>query len=959
MVQRPVVFISSTSDLRAARDLVGSVLYSMGYEPVWQEIAPTDGGELLGVLRKRIDACALLVQLVGQRYGAEPIAPTAEFGRASYSQFEALYAEKLGKKVIYQFLAPEFPTEGASADPPELTALQADYKQRIKAANRLRRSNIASSQELELSIRRLRDDLAELRRQSDRRFRHVLVMVGATMAAIAAVGGLTGIILHRQSQGAKQNTAQSNAVNEQLATMREELRAALAPRPLEPGRTTPEPLPPALVAKAKTLLERGNAEEQAVAKMALRQHIEADRIIQELKSRPGSAIDEALGLLTMEGDNWYNAGEPDKAIEPYEQAMALRPGDIAVRSSAALARTFARQGDCTGHRRRAIEILDGSLARVPSSSAQWAAAQDNLGIAWAAMPTGDRAENLARAIAAYEAALTVRTKDAFPVDWARTQNNLAAAWADVTTGERAQNLAKAIAAYEGALTVFTRTAYPTEWAMLQSNLGVARAKLPTGNRAENLQLAIAAYEAALTVRTKEAQADDWATTQNNLASAWMELPAGDHGQNLSKAIAAYEAVLTVHTRDAYPANWAATQHNLGNAWSSLPTGNRAENLAKAIAAYEAALAVRTKDADPAAWAATQNCLAAAWADLPAGDHARNLAKAIAAYEGAVTVYTRAAYPADWARAQSNLGSAWRDLPTGDRTQNLREAISAYDAALTVQTKASCPNDWAATQNNLGNAWSSLSTGDRAENLRKAMAAYDAALSIYTKASDPAAWATIQNNMGIAWSEMPAGDRSQNLAKAVAAYQAALTVRTRDSSPAEWAMVQNNLAGAWVEMSTGDGAQSLPKAIAAYEAALSVYTRDAYPANWATIQTNLGIVWRIMSTGDPAANLHSAIAAHEAALSVFVRSEHPRQWASEHSNIALAAAKLADLPAQNGLEWLALAIAHEKAALLVFTAAGSSSDNAAVQASLQQHRQAYEAQSRGATTRPFDGIAPAE
>ena len=61
----------------------------MGYEPVWQDIAATEGGELLDVLRRRIEPCAVLVQLVGQRYGAEPPQPTAEFGRVSYTQFEA------------------------------------------------------------------------------------------------------------------------------------------------------------------------------------------------------------------------------------------------------------------------------------------------------------------------------------------------------------------------------------------------------------------------------------------------------------------------------------------------------------------------------------------------------------------------------------------------------------------------------------------------------------------------------------------------------------------------------------------------------------------------------------------------------------------------------------------------------------------------------------------------------
>jgi hypothetical protein len=73
MADKPVIFISATTDLRSARDLVGKVLFSMGFEPVWQDIAAVDGGELLDVLRRRIAPAAVVVQLVGRRYGAEPL----------------------------------------------------------------------------------------------------------------------------------------------------------------------------------------------------------------------------------------------------------------------------------------------------------------------------------------------------------------------------------------------------------------------------------------------------------------------------------------------------------------------------------------------------------------------------------------------------------------------------------------------------------------------------------------------------------------------------------------------------------------------------------------------------------------------------------------------------------------------------------------------------------------------
>ncbi len=53
--------------------------------------------------------------------------------------------------------------------------------------------------------------------------------------------------------------------------------------------------------------------------------------------------------------------------------------------------------------------------------------QNNLGIAYANLPTGDRGENLRRAMEYYEAALRVYTEEAAPTNWAMTQSNLGAA----------------------------------------------------------------------------------------------------------------------------------------------------------------------------------------------------------------------------------------------------------------------------------------------------------------------------------------------------------------------------------------------------------------------------------------------------------------------------------------------------------------------------------------------------
>jgi hypothetical protein len=76
MSPRPAIFISAVSrELRSARQLVANTLTFLGYDPEWQDIFGTEDGDLRSVLRRRIDHCKGVVQLVGECYGAEPPKP--------------------------------------------------------------------------------------------------------------------------------------------------------------------------------------------------------------------------------------------------------------------------------------------------------------------------------------------------------------------------------------------------------------------------------------------------------------------------------------------------------------------------------------------------------------------------------------------------------------------------------------------------------------------------------------------------------------------------------------------------------------------------------------------------------------------------------------------------------------------------------------------------------------------
>jgi tetratricopeptide (TPR) repeat protein len=161
---RPLIFISAVSrELRNARQLVANTLTFLGYQPIWQDIFGTESGDLRALLRQQIDQCKGVVQLVGQCYGAEPPTADEQFGRVSYTQYEALYARQRGKKVWYLFIDESFPIDAHEPEPAELSELQTIYRRCLQSDTHVFHQ-LTSSEALEASVLKLRDDLTRLRR---------------------------------------------------------------------------------------------------------------------------------------------------------------------------------------------------------------------------------------------------------------------------------------------------------------------------------------------------------------------------------------------------------------------------------------------------------------------------------------------------------------------------------------------------------------------------------------------------------------------------------------------------------------------------------------------------------------------------------------------------------------------------------------------------------------------------
>ncbi len=217
MTPRPLIFVSAVSrELKSARQLVANTLTFLGYDPIWQDIFATGQGDLRGVLRRQISGCKGVVQLVGRCYGAEPPSPDPRLGRVSYTQYEALYARQIGKKVWYLFLDEGFPIDACGDEPEEFRALQTAYRDRLKADSHLYHP-LTSVEGLEASVLKLRGDLVQLRRG--------VKQWALAVAILLALGvGINFSLLRWQRRTSQQVVATQQAVSnvsDEMAKLRQ------------------------------------------------------------------------------------------------------------------------------------------------------------------------------------------------------------------------------------------------------------------------------------------------------------------------------------------------------------------------------------------------------------------------------------------------------------------------------------------------------------------------------------------------------------------------------------------------------------------------------------------------------------------------------------------------------------------------------------------------------------------
>jgi tetratricopeptide (TPR) repeat protein len=531
----------------------------------------------------------------------------------------------------------------------------------------------------------------------------------------------------------------------------------------------------------------------------------------------------------------------------------------------------------------------------------WASFQHQLGICLAQNPFGNRAQNLEDAIVAFQEALKLFTRKAYPKEWSDIHSDLGLVFFHRIHGDRENNLAEAIHHCEISFEVRTYSSNPEAWSDTQDNLGIAYVYYTAGNWADNIEKAIYHFEQALMFRTQARTPEKWADTQNNLAGAYFHRIRGDRAENLEFALEHNHNALKVRTPQSSPLKWAMTQDNLAAVYSERIRGKRAENLERAIEHSQQALSVYTRDIAPEGWAKVHNTLGNAYRERISGERAENIETAILHYRQAQEVYTDSAFPEKSAIIHTNLGESFLNRIHGNRSENIEQAIQYFDKALAFRTQTTLPEQWAETQANLGQAYYHRIQGNRIDNLETAMALCRQAQEIITREKQPREWATLLLNLSAIYQDRIRGERHENLVNAIACCQQALEIFTQQDDPRLWAAVHNNLGNTYQALFHGNRAENLEKAIHHLEQALLIRTREDLPDAWAQTQNNLGCVYLDRLQGEVDDNLQRAIEHLEHALSVYDRGVHPEMWANVTSNLGIAYAGLAELDPAVGFE----------------------------------------------------------
>lgn len=322
---------------------------------------------------------------------------------------------------------------------------------------------------------------------------------------------------------------------------------------------------------------------------------------------------------------------------------------------------------------------------------QWARVQAHLGWAYTERAGGDRAENIERAIDAYQLALQVITAQRFPDRWALLQRLLATAFVDRLYGDPREN-AKQAAAYAKAA---TETLAPSEERAAAQVAWANAERYPLfAARRDELFMPSASFDSP--TRFLQLRQESAPVIGKNLVSfpGTHEL---EHESILIGAMMAYNSALDFYSPKVFPREWAKTLVEMGNTIQQFTHWDQYENILQAIMCFRLALQAYTQDSFPRAWADVQQKIGQAYLELTHEERFDILDRPASSFLNIWTMFDNDHLPAD------QLLAGNRPDPSGKpdevlarvrthRDKNLAHAVEAFSQALQVFTLEQFPSN---------------------------------------------------------------------------------------------------------------------------------------------------------------------------------------------------------------------------------------------------------------------------
>jgi len=178
---------------------------------------------------------------------------------------------------------------------------------------------------------------------------------------------------------------------------------------------------------------------------------------------------------------------------------------------------------------------------------------------------------LFKAQAEFETALPTLNQAGTAEEAAEAEMNLGLVLQSLA-GMQAVPITESISAYQRALKVFTRAAYPTEYAILHNNLATVYLSIPMNDERGKMReaMAVQSFQEALKVITLIDQPSEYAMLQNNLGNALQYASSSHAVENNLRALEAYDEALKVRTVTDTPYEYANTICNKANCLGNLP-----------------------------------------------------------------------------------------------------------------------------------------------------------------------------------------------------------------------------------------------------------------------------------------------------------------------------------------------------------------------------------------------------